>query len=428
MSHEPVDASVDLKVDVAIIGGGVMGVALALGLAKQTQCKTMLIDAKPGLSSLPSAFNNEQPNTHSAKFDNRTIALAHTSVQILQNMGVSLDDIPSSAIKHIHVSDQGHAGQVNLHAHEHAIDAFGRVVSLATLGEHLYHNYENIIHSTRDKLPENQHIIYRPATTVGAIHRLANHSELTLSNGEIVHASLVVLAEGGSGELAKSVGLVRSQTPYHQHAVCFTARCSHPHEGWAYERFTEQGPLAFLPLSSHEFGVVWTVSQDHVEKLRTANDSECIAQLQAAFGYRQGLITSIGKRDYFELSLRTTSPVFTQCAVAVGNAAQSLHPIAGQGANLGLRDVDVLVKLIAQKNVLSSYALLSEYCERRRADRETTIAATDGLVRLFSNNHLPLVVGRNFALTKLNVNAWGKNEFARYAMGMHATTLTKREH
>ena len=386
--------------DIAIIGGGATGGALAVGLKKYTDYSVALIDA------------GEPPklDAKSIGFDQRTVALSHSSMTILDGLGIGLSALTTSPIKHIHVSDQHHAGQTRLHADEQNVEAFGYVVSLAALGTQIYTDLQKAV---GDKLQ------YQASTKVETVTRYSTHTKLTLSNGQNIDARLVVLAEGGRTSLAESFSLHRQVEDYQQTALTFVTETTEPHNGWAYERFTEQGPLALLPLTEHQFGVVWTVEQSNAAELLNTSKTVFLRELQQAFGFRCGLFTDISDIESYPLALRQLNPFSAQGAVAVGNAAQALHPIAGQGVNLGFRDVNDLInhlKHIYQEKI-GSLRSLSDYALLRSKDKTQTISLTDGLVTVFSNGHLPLIMGRNIALTAMNLTPLAKDQFAQQAMG-----------
>ncbi|MFC3092740.1 2-octaprenyl-6-methoxyphenyl hydroxylase [Alteromonas sediminis] len=390
--------------DIAIIGGGATGCAMALGLQRHTRLNVVLIDA------------GEPPNPHSeqAGFDQRTIALSDQSLRILQALGCSLNKMVSAPIEHIHVSDKGHAGQVLLHANDYGIEAFGLVVSLAQLGQQLYQSLD----LTADRLT------YLNRTEVTEIVRTQEHCQFTLSSGKTLTSKLLIMADGGRSTLAEQLGFRRTHNHYEQTAITLSLETSEPHRGWAYERFTDSGPLALLPLESHRFGVVWTVLSDEAEYWLTQSDKQVINHLQAQFGYRCGMIKRISERASYPLALRQLDSVFQHRCVAIGNAAQTLHPIAGQGVNLGFRDVSDLLSVVKEHaQDAGLYSVLRAYQQKRHVDKTRTVFMTDALVRLFSNQHLPLVMGRNIGLTGLNFLPNAKKAFAHNAMGKSHAAL-----
>jgi len=392
MSHDLQDY------DIAIIGGGATGCAMALGLQRQTRLKVVLVDAGE-----PPTANSEQTG-----FDQRTIALSAQSLHILRQLGCSLSKMTSSPIEHIHVSDKGHAGQVLLHANDYGIEAFGLVVSLAQLGQQLYHTLD----VTADRLT------YLSRTQVTNVVRTQERCQLTLSNGDTLSSKLLIMADGGRSPLADQLGFRRTQSDYEQTAITLSLDTSEPHKGWAFERFTDAGPLALLPLEANRFGVVWTVASEDAQHWLTQSEAQIIKHLQGQFGYRCGVIKSISERASYPLALRQLDSVFQHRCVAIGNAAQTLHPIAGQGVNLGFRDVSDLLSVVkTHTQDAGLYPVLRAYQQKRQDDKSSTVFMTDALVRLFSNQHVPLVMGRNIGLTGLNYLANAKKAFAHNAMG-----------
>lgn len=435
-----------LTVDIAIVGGGVVGFSLALGLAKlgrsNSSPPTEGHADKPQQMPLRVALIDaaDAPTASSAKFDQRTIALSKSSVELLQKLEVRLADIKRSPIKHIHVSDQSHSGQTRLHASENNIDAFGYVVSLDELGSGVYKDlapYLKLDTSAVSKKTNAGHqaVYYLPATKVENVERSVKCCNLALDNQQTINAELVVLADGGRSSLAEKLGLTKVQSDYAQTAFTFVTSTSEPHDNWAYERFTKHGPLAFLPLDEKLFGVVWTVDNTEVSSLKTLSDKDFIARIQKEFGYRRGVITHISQRETFPLALRYLQSPVAHRVVAIGNAAQTLHPIAGQGINLGLRDTQDLANAIAHHfhenlsiheyvdNDANVFQCLSQYQAKRTHDRDATISLTDGLVRVFSNPYEALIAGRNIGLTGLNISSFAKAKFAEHAMGYRNATL-----
>ncbi|MBO1256464.1 2-octaprenyl-6-methoxyphenyl hydroxylase [Alteromonas sp. 5E99-2] len=398
--------SAEITTDIVIVGGGATGLSLALGLAKKTGLSALVVDqgAEP------------DPNATHPQFDQRTIALSLSSIDILAGFDIGLDTLTHSPIEHIHVSDQHHAGQVRLSADEQSKPAFGYVVSLAALGSRLYGALQNL---------SSSQIQYRSSTQVTALKRHSSSSELALSDGTKVNASLVVLADGGRSPFAESIGFYREDTDYQQTALTFVASTTEPHQGKAYERFTDKGPLALLPLGERKFGVAWTVQSTQAEYLLNASKAKFIQHFQDALGYRQGVVTDFSEVVSYPLVLRQLTSTFIQGTVAIGNAAQTLHPIAGQGANLGFRDVNTLVNVLAEstQDQLGDYQTLSKYSKQRETDRQATIQLSDSLVRVFSNGYEALQIGRNVALSMMNLSPVAKREFALQAMGYKNATF-----
>ncbi|MEW9797262.1 2-octaprenyl-6-methoxyphenyl hydroxylase [Alteromonas sp. CYL-A6] len=405
-----------MQTDVIIIGGGVVGFTLARGLLNDTPYSVTLVDANP----VPD--NNETP--HSG-FDARIIALARRSADALSAYGINLGDAGATAIRHIEVSDQGRVGLCQLHADEHHLPAFGEVVSIRLLGQALF-----------AAVKDNPAFTYvAPASVVDAV-TTNDAATLTLDNDDALTSRLLVLADGGRSALGASLGFTRSVKSYGQTAIVCNIHCSEPLSGRAYERFTPEGPLAVLPFDSeingqmtpgHGGSVVWTLETHNADKIMSLSDSAFIHALQDTFGYRQGRIIRVTPRLTYPLALASNTRVDGLRCVVVGNAAQTLHPIAGQGFNLGLRDCLSLIALLKQQPA-DAGQITREYARVRRDDRQMTIGLTDTLVHVFANRHLPLVMARNGGLLGLELIPGIKDAFVRQTTGFGAGTTTNRTH
>ncbi|MCU7555569.1 2-octaprenyl-6-methoxyphenyl hydroxylase [Alteromonas sp. ASW11-19] len=393
-------------VDIVIVGGGVVGYSLAAGLLADTALQVMVVDA-------------HDPAAASGGLDNRVIALAKRTVDEFTRIGVNWRNAARYPIRHIQVTDKGAAGLCELTASDYQLDAFGQVVSLAALGEVLQQHCDQ---------PRCQQLT---PETVASLTQRADGVTLTLGDGSTLDTSLLVLADGGRSGLAESVGIGREQDDYTQVAITFNVQTSEPHNHRAYERFTEHGPLAFLPYDAdfsdksrqgHGFSVVWTVSQSRAETLLGEGDVRFLAELQKAFGYRQGVISDVSTRLSYPLSLSTADALTAHRVVLLGNSAQTLHPIAGQGFNLGLRDVATLLHVINGAEDPGAHTVLQTYRQSRERDRQATITLTDTLVRTFSNRHFPLLAARNVGLMALNLWPLAQTEFVKLTTGYGTAT------
>lgn len=221
--------------------------------------------------------------------------------------------------------------------------------------------------------------------------------------------------------VSASRGVEWRQQPYGQVAVIANVATAAEHNGRAFERFTQHGPLAMLPMSDGRCSLVWCHPQDKAEEVRAWSDERFCTELQKAFGWRLGRITHAGKRAVYPLSLTTASQSVSHRVALVGNAAQTLHPIAGQGFNLGLRDVMSLAESLAmawdEQKDCGAYSVLSHYQKRRQADKEATIGVTDGLVHLFANRWAPLVAGRNLGLMAMELFIPARDVLAQRTLG-----------
>ncbi|MEG3765604.1 2-octaprenyl-6-methoxyphenyl hydroxylase [Alteromonas sp. 14N.309.X.WAT.G.H12] len=389
--------------DILIIGGGTVGSVVARGLLKHTSLSVTMIEAK--------SYSHTQLHPG---FDERVIALAKRTVDELAALDVHASRVGSVPIHHIQVSDKGAAGLCRLNARDYHIDSFGEVVSLRRLGEAL---------QLRDNTPR---FTLRCPATVTATSRTQQGVTVTLDDHSSITAKLLVLADGGRSLVHEQLGFERTVDDYQQTAIVVNVLTTEPHQHRAYERFTAQGPVAFLPFNpefadsatnAHGFSVVWTLAPAMADAMMAASDSKFIYALQQAFGWRQGAITQIGKRFSYPLSLQQTKGVYTHRAVVCGNAAQMLHPIAGQGFNLGLRDAVSLVESLKDVDDPGAFSVLSTYQQARRRDKQTTITLTDGLVHLFSNDSPGLVALRNVGLMAMDNCPYLKQHFVRQATG-----------
>jgi len=362
--------------DVAIVGGGMVGASLAVALAP-LGLKVALVEAvAPGSKLQPS-------------FDERTTALSNGSCRILNALGVWPGIQPhATPIRKIHVSDRGRFGFARIDAAEQGLAAMGHVVPNRALGMALW---------SRLEAGADVHI-HCPAE-VSCV--TANEDSVTLKIAQGVATAtldtrLVVAADGAQSAVRSAFGVEAQSRDYEQTAVITTILPQRFHDHVAYERFTDDGPLALLPLDGGRCTLVLTLSRARAEAAMQWSDVEFLAEVQRRFGFRLGRFLKVGRRVPYPLSLTRAARLSAGRCVIVGNAAQGLHPVAGMGFNLGLRDIASLAELIAERRHGSHFdagasSLLAEYDAWRAADRGGVIAFTDGLVRMFAN---PLSVVR----------------------------------
>ncbi|EEQ09374.1 2-octaprenyl-6-methoxyphenol hydroxylase [Yersinia mollaretii ATCC 43969] len=383
---------------VIIVGGGMAGATLALAISSLTQGRVPV-----ALVEAQQPDNRAHPG-----FDARAIALAQGTCQQLDRIGIwsALADC-ATAIDHVHVSDSGHSGFVNLRAHDYRVPALGHVIELHDAGQRLF--------ALLQKAPGVT--LHCPATVVDVV-RTAESACVTLDNGQQLSAKLLVAADGSHSTLARACNIQWQQQDYQQIAVIANVTTSELPEGRAFERFTRHGPLALLPMSQGRSSLVWCHAKQDRQQVDSWDDARFLAELQRAFGWRLGKMCHVGQRHSYPLQLLTASRHVSHRLALVGNAAQTLHPIAGQGFNLGLRDVMSLAETIASAGSdPGDYGVLAQYQQRRRQDQQATIGVTDGLIRLFANRYGPLVVGRNFALMSMEYLPAVRDAFARRTLG-----------
>lgn len=341
--------SPDLDADCCIVGGGPVGLFLA-ALVGSSGARCLVLEARP-----PDA----------AAADRRTLALSWSSHLKLLRVGVDLrEGHRATPITSIHVSGAGHAGRTVLDAAEARVGALGFVVRYGDLVQALL-PVADAVSSIRTRCP------------VEGITDRDNDVEIHTARGTF-RAGAVVVADGAA-DLVRSLGVRTEHRDYGVHALVGRVTVAAPRSGVAFERFDRHGPLALLP-EGDRYALVWTLAEDDAVSLRQCADDEFLGRLQSAFGWRLGRITAIAERATFPLALRRSDPVSLGRVVMIGNAAQTLHPVAGQGLNLGLRDAWQLHDCLARPDVV---AALASYAASRRTDRSLTIGFTDMLARVF---------------------------------------------
>jgi 2-octaprenyl-6-methoxyphenol hydroxylase len=396
-----------LSYDIAIIGGGMVGASLAVALAP-LGVRIAVIEAVPHDSA-------QQPS-----FDERTTALSNGSRRILESLGTWAGIAGAATpIRKIHVSDQGGFGFARIDAAEQRLDAMGYVVPNHIMGRALWAKLKAYSERSGAALK-----IICP----GQVTQVAGGQDLVTltvnAAGEMlkVEAKLVVAADGIHSSVREALGVGAQSRDYGQTAVITTVLPKRFHEHIAYERFTPEGPLALLPLEDGRCTLVLTLKNESLAAAMAWSDVEFLAELQRRFGFRLGRFIKVGRRVAYPLSLsraeRTSAP---RCAI-IGNAAQGLHPVAGMGFNLGLRDVASLAELIAERAAREAFdpgerAMLDEYDAWRAADRSGVIAFTDGLIRAFSNPLRSVRALRNLGLLAFDLAPPAKSALSRLSTG-----------
>lgn len=417
-------AQVPAQADVVIIGGGMVGVTLALMLAQQLpQLRVVLLEAQ----RFP-ALDPTQPLPYTAGFDARNTALSRRTVQAFSDLGLWPQLQPhATPIHQIHISDRGHFGLSRLRADEEQVESFGQVIENAWLGV--------VLLAALKQCPS---VTLCDGVQVTALKTSAAVATVSLQQADgaaaELTAPLVIAADGTQSRSRDWLGLTARWHDYGQTALVTTIATSLPHQHEAFERFTADGPIALLPLpdlpASDASGqpaqtrrsLVWALKTAEAERVRALSDADFLAEFQRAFGRRAGRFTRVGQRHAYPLQLMVAHQQTVPRAVILGNAAHSLHPVAGQGFNLCLRDVLVLVETL--REALASGADLGEparwqaYEARRQADQQQIIRFSDSLVRGFSNANPVLQLARNIGLLGFDLLPGAKPLVARYAMGL----------
>ena len=404
--------------DIVIMGAGMVGSSFAVAMlerAKSLDLSIALIE--PNALQTDPTLENQQ-----ASFDSRATALSYGSAIIYQQLSV-WDELQRhvQAISKIHVSDKGHFGAARLSAEQENVAALGYVVENKWLGDVLY---RHLAESEQAKKLD-----FCCPASVEKIERIDGlmHLQVKCRQTEYqVTTQLVVMADGGRSKLREKLGISYSETHYQQHALVANLAVDRAHQNVAYERFSDTGPIALLPLLTkqrqHRCGLIWTIPEQEIEQVLGLSDKEFLARLQQRFGYRAGRFTSVGTRVSYPLKLQTAQEQVRAGLVIVGNAAHTLHPIAGQGFNLALRGVvelaQQLVTAAQHAQNLGDYNMLYDYQQSRLADQRATIGFSDKSMRLFSTSNPIIALGRDAGLQLLDICPAAKTIFSRSAMGL----------
>lgn len=402
--------------DIVIVGGGMVGASLACALlpaSEKLDLNIAVIEAFP----LPEASDL----VYQPSYDSRATALAYGARTIYELMGI-WDTLREhlSPIEHIHVSDRGRFGATRLNAEDEHVAALGYVVENHWLGRVLLDRLQQ---------PDAGRIDFICPAEVTDIVPGAEQMGLSVQLDDQVHdltAELVVMADGGRSELRERMGIGYSQEAYGQHAVIANISPDRPHAGIAYERFTDSGPMALLPLEDeggrHRCGLVWTVPDEMADEILGLDDAEFMERVHERFGYRAGCFVHVGERHAYPLKLSIADEQVRAGLAVLGNAAHALHPIAGQGYNLALRGVvalaDQIIAARKQGIPMGDLGVLQTFYEQQRYDQQRTIGLSDRVMKLFSNNNPLFAFGRDLGLQLLDVCPPAKTVFARGAMGL----------
>lgn len=386
-----------------VIGGGLAGASMACALAP-TGLDVHVVEAvAAGAPAQPS-------------FDERTVALAWGSARIFAAVGVwdRIAALEATPIRRIHVSDRGRPGMARLDATLMGVEALGYVVPARVLGTVL-----------RAALTEHGNVTLHCPAEVESVEpqpEAVNVGIRADSGVTTLRARLAVLADGGRSPVREMLGMHPRESGYQQHAVVSTVEVTREAPGTAFERFTRTGPIALLPRGDGRYAAVWSLAPDQAAQVLSLDDAAFLAGFQDAFGDRVGRFVRVAPRRAYPLLLsRLDSPVHRRVAV-VGNAAHTVHPVAGQGFNLGLRDVAHLAEIVWDASVRGedpgAGPALGRYADRRRRDTRAVTTFTDGLVRIFSSEFLPLVAGRNAGLVMVDMLPPVKRALLKRTMGL----------
>lgn len=390
--------------DILIIGGGLVGASLACAL-RHSSLRIGVIEAVP----LAGVTQSNQ--------DERSLTLAYGSKLIFESLGLwPAVAGEANPIERIHISDRGRFGFTRLSAADAGLPALGYVIPQRVLGVELI----KLV-----KTADNDNIEWMCPASMQAIQFMPGYACVTIAYQgaeKILNTRLVVAADGAHSAVRQAVGIDAVRTEYRQSAIVTSVNVSLAHRNIAYERFTETGPLALLPLASGRCGVVWSVSEKQAATMLAWSDAEFLNHLQEHFGDRLGAFSQVAKRMAYPLALTRVPQQVRHRLALIGNAAHTVHPVAGQGFNLGLRDVAALAEIISDAkhtgDDIGDLRILRRYASWRERDNRVTSTFTDGLIRVFSNRFAPLAWARNVGLLAMDLMPPAKRRLIRVTSGL----------
>ena len=393
--------------DLVIIGGGLAGASLACALKNIDPAAPLKI----AVVEAHQLDTDSQPS-----YDDRTVALSYGSRCIFDSIGLwsSLEPY-AEAINSIHISDRGHFGVTRLSKEQEAVEALGYVLENRSIGQQLYADINNTHNIT----------LFCPAELTALQQDETQVSVDILFDGKPQRLSgkMLVAADGNNSQVMRLLNIGSSRQDYGQSALITNITPGKKHDNIAYERFTDTGPLAFLPMTDNRCSVVWTLSPQQAKYMAALDDADFLAQLQQGFGFRLGQLKKAGQRHIYPLFLQSATQMVSARVAIIGNAAHSVHPVAGQGFNLALRDIALLAELIAEykqeDDGIACMSMLQQYASLRDDDIKRVYRFTDTLVKIFSNKVTPVAFMRSLALLLVDVVPDIKHRLAIQSMGLH---------
>lgn len=402
--------------DIVIAGGGMVGASLALQLAAvlPEPVSICLVEGFP----MPAPLAAGRPDYHPS-FDARSTALSYSSRLVYEKIQV-WEELSEwlCPIETIHVSSRGRFGSSLLRAVDYGWTALGYVVENAWLGNALI---QALYRQGRVEIISPARVAAAVPEGRGMRLQLEGEAEIALET------ALLIVADGAASGLRQQLGVAVREKSYGQHALVANVAFAQPHKGCAYERFTDQGPVALLPLlatgpGEHRSALVWTLPAEQAAHLQACPSGEFLQALQDRFGFRLGRMLQVGERHCYPLALVQSAEQVRQGVVVMGNAAHTLHPVAGQGFNLALRDVAELAAALARGVAAGvppgDLGLLQSYLRRQQPDQDRTIQFSDRLPGLFMHTDPVFGLARDLALSGLDILPSLKREFVRHATGV----------
>lgn len=406
--------------DVLIVGGGLVGASLAACLARDIALNIVVLEkvAMPEPAP-PSKTSAEQTPKLHPSYDARNTALANGTCHVFDQLGLwqTLRE-QATPIHKVKVSDKGGFGRTQITAEEERVRALGYIVENRWVGAVLL-----------EHLAGCANVTWHAPAEVTQLQFKASGVLVSATIGEQeqqFYTPLLVAADGAQSSMRSLLGIGSTVTPYHQTGIVTTLTPDQPHRHCAWERFTESGPLALLPQTDNRLGVTWCVETEAADALLAADDETFLKAIQAAAGNDAGTFIKVGKRYSYPLALTLSDEQVRPNLVVLGNSAHGMHPVAGQGLNMSMRDVAALTQtLFAARAVGENYGdlkWLQHYRALRGWDQNNTVHFSDKVTRLFSNSNAVMSFARNSGLLMFDVLPGAKRFLARYAMGRAAST------
>jgi 2-octaprenyl-6-methoxyphenol hydroxylase len=390
------------RYELVIVGGGMVGLTMALAIRPMINlnCSICLVDPAPEPNQLP---------LESPSFDDRATALAIYTLNTFESLGLTSLSSHVSPIEFIEVSDRGHAGFHQMSADEHGFNQFGAVIANKTLGRMLWQQAKTL------------NINFRFGQTVTNIMPTQQGHQLTLDNKDQLSCQYVVLCDGGRSGLHRQLGLLEKTHNFKARARIATVKTELPHQGRAFERFTESGPIALLPFADYS-ALVWTIPDHIYSTIVDLDKANVIAWLNRQFGQRLGRITALSDWDEYPLVEKQLPISISHGFIALGNAAATLHPVAGQGFNLAIRGIMRCANLLNTQykanQTLPSFALWQHLSEQIKNDQHNTVMFSNQLIQTFESSNLAVQLGRGVGLNSLDRHPMISKTFALASMGL----------
>lgn len=414
--------------DVVIMGGGLVGATLAACLARDSSVRIAVVEK----FSLPHKSKPTSSVVHPS-YDARNTALSNGTCSLFQQLGLweSLRAL-AEPIKSIDVTDQGGFGQTRICAEQERVRALGYVIENRFIGQALMTTLQGLPNVEWVAPAAIQSIRYTDSNCEQVGVKVGVHMEgqPDAKSGREVSTPLLVIADGAESSGRQLLGIEAATRSYDQVAIVTNVTPDRPHGNRALERFTREGPLAILPQTDNRLGLTWCMSEARATHLLDCDEDEFLRALETEAGDGIGTLVKLGQRYRYPLALTVAKEQVRPNVVVLGNAAHSLHPVAGQGLNMALRDVAVLVQVLHQvrqqpadrRESWGDFQVLSRYLNQRQSDQDNTIRFSDSLTRLFSRSDPMLGLLRNSGLLLFESVPGAKRFLARYAMGRSVST------